>query len=113
MTFRLAARRFTKNMVSRCRGWLQDILISTIACFTITKQFIIARMLKKEPRVPFVPKLRHHRMMARDTYTVKYDWHLTIEEVLSWHRENRLSSVYVRKVLMKDGYWLAALAKKP
>ena len=111
-TFRYLARGFTKTIVCRLPVFLQNIAIFFIACFTIVKQFILVKILQRKPEVPFVSKLRHHRMMARNTYTIRYDWHLRKEEVEEWHKECDLKSIYVKYVTLSDGRWLAALAQK-
>jgi hypothetical protein len=58
MTFRLRARYLTKDIVCRLPAFVQDIAIFFIGCFTLTKQFVLHKILKKELRIPFVPKLR-------------------------------------------------------
>ncbi len=111
-TIRFLARRLTKNIVSRFPFFLQNIAVFLIACFTLSKQFVLVKILKKEAEIPFVPKLRHHQMMAMDSYTVRYDWHLTEEEILSWQKDCGLETVYVKRVRLSDGDWLAGLAIK-
>lgn len=112
MTFRLRARYLIKEIVCRMPAFLQNAAIFLIGCFTFTKQFILHKIFKKELRVPFVPKLRHHRMMARDTFTVRYDYRFTTDDLLAWHKENGLKTIYSKYVELKDGPWLAALAEK-
>ncbi|MDP2939754.1 MAG: class I SAM-dependent methyltransferase [Candidatus Omnitrophota bacterium] len=112
ITFRLRARRLTKEIVYRLPGVLQDIAVFLIACFTLSKQSIHYKILKGKLRVPFVPKLRHHLMMARDAFTVRYDWCLTKEEIILWHKECSLKTIYAKYVELDDGPWLAALAER-
>lgn len=106
------ARRITKNIVCRLPVFLQNTAVLMIACFTMTKQFILVRIFGRKPHVPFVPKLRHHRMMARDSYTIRYDWHFTTDDVVQWHKECGLKTIYSKYVTESDGDWLAGLAEK-
>jgi hypothetical protein len=51
-------------------------------------------------------------MMARDAFTVRYDYKLTTDDLLHWHKENGLKTIYSKYVELKDGPWPAALAEK-
>ena len=111
-TFRWYAKRMTKNIVCILPVFFQDLAVFLIACFTVMKQFILFKVLGKKLEIPYVQKLRHHRMMARDYYAVRYDWCLTVEEVSEWHKECGLKSIYSMYVKESDGYWVAGLAQK-
>jgi len=111
-SLKMTIRGIVKEIVCRLPGIVQDLAVYAIACFTLVKHFIIVKVLRKKLYVPLVLKFRHHRMMARDTFTVRYDWHLTKEEVAGWHVESGLKTVYSKYVQESDGLWLAALGER-
>lgn len=110
--FKFWFRNIVKEMVCRMPKLLQDLAVYLIGIFTLIKHTIIVKVLRKKLHVPYVATLRHHRHMARDAFTVRYDWHLSKEEILQWHKENALKTIDVKYVSESDGIWLAGLAQK-
>ncbi len=111
-SLKLRIRAFVKEIVCRLPSFIQDVAVNAIACYTLVKHFIVGKLLKQQLPVPLVLKFRHHRHMARDMFTVRYDWHLSKEEAASWHAQNGLKTIYSKYVRESDGLWLAALAEK-
>ena len=111
--FRFWIRMVVKELVCRLPKILQDLAVFLIASFTLFKHTMIVKVLRKKLQVPYVANLRHHRHMARDSFTVRYDWRFSREDVLEWQKENNLKTIYAKYIAESDGLWLAGLAQKP
>jgi ubiquinone/menaquinone biosynthesis C-methylase UbiE len=112
-TLRHRTRKLVKRGVCRMPANLQKVAVGSIATFTLSKQFIRVRILRKPEEVPFVARHRHHRMMARDMYTVPYDFHYVAEDLEQWFEEAGLEVIEIRYVNDSDGVWLLGLGRRP
>jgi ubiquinone/menaquinone biosynthesis C-methylase UbiE len=110
LRFRLRAE--VKSVVCKLPAPLKTSAVYRIAAFTLCKQTVKKRVLNQELEIPFVPKYRHHRMMARDMYTPPYDFKFTPTDLSTWHEENALNTVFNQCVEESDGMWLASVGRK-